>query len=256
MSIRNGKFFWYDLMTTDCKAAATFYGDVVGWTATDVGKPDHPYSVFSAGSRVVTGLMPIPPDARKAGVGPCWTGYVVVDDVDAYAERVKAAGGSVLREPSDIPGIMRFAVVSDPHGAVFIIFRGESAETPSLPPAGVPGFVGWHELYAGDREADFAFYANLFGWTKAVEVDSPAGPYQIFATGDAPVGGVVNKMPQMPGPYWLYYFNVEAIDSALARVKHGGGKVLHGPMEVPGGSVIAQCVDPQGAAFALVAPKQ
>jgi predicted enzyme related to lactoylglutathione lyase len=56
--------------------------------------------------------------------------------------------------------------------------------------------------------------------------------------------------------FWLYYFNVPAIDAALARVSAGGGKVLNGPMEVPGGSWVAQCMDPQGAMFALTAAKR
>ena len=63
----------------------------------------------------------------------------------------------------------------------------------------------------------------------------------------------MNKPPQIPMPVWLFYFNVEAIDAAAKRVTDGGGKVVMGPMEVPGGSWIVQCQDPQGAYFALVA---
>ena len=55
-----------------------------------------------------------------------------------------------------------------------------------------------------------------------------------------------------PGPpMWLYYFNVEDLDAAVEVVKAEGGKVLNGPMEVPGGDRIVQCMDPQGAMFAL-----
>ena len=35
------------------------------------------------------------------------------------------------------------------------------------------------------------------------------------------------------------------------RATKAGGKVVNGPMEVPGGDRIAQIVDPQGAAFAV-----
>jgi predicted enzyme related to lactoylglutathione lyase len=59
-----------------------------------------------------------------------------------------------------------------------------------------------------------------------------------------------------PRPYWLYYIAVDAIDAVIERVKAGGGEVLHGPMEVPGGAWIIQGRDPQGALFALVAPKR
>jgi hypothetical protein len=49
----------------------------------------------------------------------------------------------------------------------------------------------------------------------------------------------------------LYYFAVEDIALAVERVKEGGGRVVHGPMELLGGSWTARCVDPQGAMFAL-----
>jgi len=68
--------------------------------------------------------------------------------------------------------------------------------------------------------------------------------------------GLVTKTPQTPAPFWLYYFNVEAVDRATARAKDGGGEVLNGPMQVPGGSWIVQCRDPQGAMFAMVGPKR
>ena len=81
------------------------------------------------------------------------------------------------------------------------------------------------------------------------------GIYQTFATGGPAVGGIMTKMPQTPAPFWLYYFNVEAVEAAMARVKDKGGQVIHGPMQVPGGSWIAHCLDPQGAIFAMVGPK-
>ena len=59
------------------------------------------------------------------------------------------------------------------------------------------------------------------------------GVYQIFATGGAPCGGMMTKMPQTPAPFWLYYFNVDAVEAAMARVKNAGGQIIHGPMQVP-----------------------
>jgi predicted enzyme related to lactoylglutathione lyase len=256
MSSSHGQFIWYDLMTDDCKAAEAFYRGVIGWDATDSGMADRSYTLLSVGPTMVGGLMPIPEEAQKAGARPCWNGYIAVDDVDANAVRVKAASGSVHRAPEDIPRVGRFAVVADPHGAVFMLFRGSLEQAPEPAPPGTPGHVGWHELHAGDRERAFLFYTGLFGWTKAEAVDmGPMGVYQTFATGDVPVGGMMTKTPQTPMPFWLYYFNVDAIDGAMARVKEGGGQVIHGPTQVPGGSWIAHCLDPQGAIFAMVGPK-
>ena len=55
----------------------------------------------------------------------------------------------------------------------------------------------------------------------------------------------------VPVPFWLYYFNVGDIDATAQRVEAGGGRILEGPIESPGGSWIIRCADPQGAAFAL-----
>ena len=257
MSITQGKFVWYDLMTSDCKAAESFYRSVIGWDAKSAGMIDRSYTLFSRGPMMVCGLMPIPEDACKAGALPAWSGYIGVDDVDVYTERVTAAGGAIRHAPEDIPGVGRFSVVADPHGALFNLFEAASDEERAPVAPGTPGHIGWHELHAGDGASAFAFYANVFGWTKAEAMDmGEMGVYQIFATGGAPVGGMMTKMPQTPAPFWLYYFNVDAVDAAMARVKDAGGQVIHGPTEVPGGSWIAHGLDPQGAIFAIVGAKR
>ena len=136
MPSSHGTFVWYDVMTSDTKAAESFYHEVIGWDAKDSGMPDVSYTLLSMGPAMVGGLMPIPEDARKAGVGPTWMGYIGVNDVDAYAKRVKTAGGAIRREASDIPGIGRCAGAGDPHGAGFILFKGTSEEAPPPAPAG------------------------------------------------------------------------------------------------------------------------
>jgi predicted enzyme related to lactoylglutathione lyase len=70
------------------------------------------------------------------------------------------------------------------------------------------------------------------------------------------MGGMMTKMPEAPRPHWVYYINVDAIDAAIGRIASAGGKVVHGPQQVPGGSWIVNGIDPQGAIFALVAPKR
>jgi predicted enzyme related to lactoylglutathione lyase len=73
---------------------------VIGWDAKDSGMADRSYKLFSAGPMMVGGLMPIPEEARAMGARPAWNGYVLVDDVDVYAGRVKAAGGAIHRAKS------------------------------------------------------------------------------------------------------------------------------------------------------------
>ena len=64
------------------------------------------------------------------------------------------------------------------------------------------------------------------------------------------------KLPRVPVPFWLYYFEVADMDAALSAVKAGGGKVVQGPMELTPGHWITRCIDPQGAMFALQGKRQ
>ena len=117
------RFRWYELMTNDTAAAGDFYSHVVGWKLDPMGEGADAYTRFLVGDAGVGGMMAIPEEECDRAK-PGWIGYVAVDDVDAYAEKVKRVGGMVFREPADIPGILRFAVVADPASAPFVIFRG------------------------------------------------------------------------------------------------------------------------------------
>jgi predicted enzyme related to lactoylglutathione lyase len=246
-------FVWYELMTSDMDAAERFYRSVVGWDAQAWGGPDARYTILNAGGKPAAGLMTIPEEARQGGARPAWIGYIYAPDVDAATERLRAAGGHVHRAPADIPEVGRFAVVSDPQGAMFMLFAPSGGDNAPTPPM-TPGHVGWHELYAADGPSAFDFYAAQFGWTVDHDMDmGPMGVYRLFATGGLATGGMMTKPPEVPVPMWLFYFVVPALDAASARVTEGGGQIINGPMEVPGGAWIVQCLDPQGAMFALVA---
>ena len=132
-----------------------------------------------------------------------------------------------------------------------------SPERPSPP---TPGTIGWHELYTTDLESGFEFYNKLFGWTKVTDMDmGPMGTYRVFDEGDRkPMGdgGMMTKAPHIPVSGWNFYFNVDSINAAMERVKSGGGKIVNGPMQVPGGGWIIQGQDPQKAMFSLVSSNE
>jgi uncharacterized protein len=256
-STPTGKFVWYEYMGDDLKAAVDFYYGVVSWSAKDAGMADFPYQILSTGSTMVAGMMDVPAEARAMGERPCWLGYIWVEDVDKALPKLTASGGKIYKEPADIPGVGRFAVVADPDGAVFMLFRDAGGSPPPPPPPETPGLVGWRELHAADGAGAFAFYSGQFGWKKDRDFDmGPMGVYHIFDTGDGQQGGIFTKTPQTPAPFWLFYFNVDAIDAAAERVKAKGGRIVNGPMETPNGRWILQGLDPQEAMFALVAPKR
>jgi predicted enzyme related to lactoylglutathione lyase len=247
-----GRFIWYDLMTSNPDSAIDFYTDLIGWGTQEWEGGDQPYTMFSSGENPIGGVMDFPPDVKEAGVPPHWMAYVAVDDVAATAERAKELGGEIMHPPTDIPGAGSFAVLGDPQGAVLAVYHSAEDTSSEHTQPGV-GKFSWHELATTDFGAAYDFYADLFGWEKHEAMDMGDGwIYQIYGKGEMPYGGMFNKPDDMPGPpMWLYYISVPSVDDAVGKVKELGGQVLNGPMDVPGGDRVAQCVDPQGAMFAL-----
>ena len=246
-----GRFAWYELMTSDVEGAKDFYAKVVGWSTRDASSPGMTYVLFTVGETVVAGLMRLRDDARTMGARPHWIGYVGVDDVDAAADRIKLRGGAVQVPPTDISNVSRFSVFADPQTAALGVLKWMRAGEGQPADMSARGRVGWHELIATDREKALAFYSELFGWQQADADVSALGTYQLFSAGGETIGGMVTGPATMPSSFWLYYFNVGDIDAAAKRVTAGGGRILGGALELPGGSWVIQCADPQGAAFAL-----
>jgi uncharacterized protein len=243
-----GRFVWYDLMTSDLEMAQAFYTKVVGW-GTQVWPGEQPYTMWTAGGAPIGGLMKLPQQEKAP---PHWLAYVSTPDVDATAKQAQELGATVLVKPTAIPTVGSFSVLADPQGAVFAAFTpdGEAPEQDGPPPAGQ---FSWHELMTADYKAAFAFYQALFGWEKEAEHDmGEIGVYLLFGRNGHQLGGMFNKPPGMPAPpNWLQYVAVDSADRAAERVTANGGTIMNGPMDVPGGDRIAQCMDPQGAAFAV-----
>jgi predicted enzyme related to lactoylglutathione lyase len=252
MFTSQGKFSWYELMTKDPAVSGKFYAEVVGWTThalPSTGGMD--YTTFNLGSVGIAGMVTNPMHGQ-------WLGYIAVEDVDAHIEKIVEAGGKLWRPAVDVPGMLRFAVLSDPQGAPIVVYTPIAAmpTDTARPTPPTPGTIGWHELYTTDLDAGFEFYEKMFGWTKVTDMEmGPAGIYRIFDEGDQkPMGdgGMMLKLPEMPAASWTFYFNVDALGAAIARVEAGGGKLVSGPTQVPGGGWIMQGLDPLGTSFSLV----
>jgi predicted enzyme related to lactoylglutathione lyase len=112
-----GTFAWNELMTSDPEQAAAYYTGLTGWDVErmDMG-PLGIYWLFRSAGAPAAGMMQLPADAQAR---PHWLSYVAIADCDASAARVAELGGTVMVPPTDIEDWGRFAVASDPAGAVF-----------------------------------------------------------------------------------------------------------------------------------------
>ena len=252
----NGAFIWYELLTTDADAAADFYSNVVGWQVADSGMVGMDYRLLNAGDAQVGGLMQLDQAMLDGGARPTWLGYVSVDDTDAAVARIGAAGGKVQVPPGDIPNVGRFAMIADPQGIPIYVLH-DKGDTPSTAFAqSLYGHCAWHELETPDPKAAMDFYCGQFGWTPGDTMPmGDAGDYLMFDFAGAPIGGIMQATLVGSPPMWRFYFRVPNLETAMHQIEAGGGKVLHGPQDVPGDDRIVVGADPQGALFALVAAR-
>jgi len=238
-------------MTEDTATAAAFYSKVVGWRA-EPSAVDATYTQFGIGSAHYAGMMRLPDEARASGAKSQWLPYIGAADVEATMAAAERLGGKVVRPAQDIPTVGRFAMLNDPQGAAFAVFK--PAHEGMAGPAETPlGGFGWMELATTNHEAAFDFYSKLFGWQALSRMDmGPPGVYLIFGSDDVQRGGMYKlHQERSPRPYWLAYAAVANIDAAAAAATAAGGRIIVGPMEVPGGGRIAQVIDPSGAMFAV-----
>jgi predicted enzyme related to lactoylglutathione lyase len=119
-----------------------------------------------------------------------------------------------------------------------------------------PGAFSWNELMTSDPAGALAFYTALFGWTGST-MPMPDGDYHVLKVGETAVGGVMALPPEakaggMP-PCWGSYVTVADVDATARKAAGLGGKVVHGPLDVPGVGRMAVIIDPQGAAINVIA---
>jgi predicted enzyme related to lactoylglutathione lyase len=245
----HGQFTWYELTTTDVDAAIRFYPRFTGWATQEF---DANYTMWTADGVPFAGLSELTDEMRANGTPPNWLPYIESDDVDATCVRATSLGGTVVFGPADIPDVGRYAVIQDPFGAAFGVYKsirgpGGWDGTPVI------GRMSWHELVTTDHVAALAFYSGLFGWKKIGEMDMGGGDmYVMYGHGSTMYGGMFSMGSEMAGmhPFWLCYIHVKDVGKAVDIATRGGATVHRPQMDIPGGS-IAILGDPQGAGFAV-----
>lgn len=251
-----GMPIWYELMTTDVDGARRFYGDVVGWTATsfpvEAGAGGE-YVIWNADDGTGVGGLIALPDGAPFGAG--WFAYFHVADVDAKARENEAAGGRTHMPASDMPGVGRMAMVEDAKGIVFYLMTPDpaTADQPSTSfHDALPQRCSWNELVTTDHKAMLPVYGTLFGWVSNEAMPmGDMGDYSFIDCGGTRLGAMMDRADPAQPLRWTFYFRVPYVDAAVARITAGGGRVIDGPMDVPGGQRALVAVDPQGAAFGL-----
>ncbi|HXE46469.1 MAG TPA: VOC family protein [Conexibacter sp.] len=247
---------WVELSSPDADASAAFYRDLMGWDATEPGPVEETggYRMFQQGGQSVGGLM----GHMQENQPTVWATYISVADADETAEKVKAAGGTVIVEPMDVMDIGRMAFFADPSGAAFGVWQPRSFTGADV--VNEPGSFCWNEVLTRDADAGKAFYPAVFGWDpRRPQFEGAPESYTVWELGGRPVGGMMQMSdewfpPEIP-PHWGVVFAVEDVDATVAKARELGATVTNEPMEMPIGR-FAGLLDPQGATFTVMQPAQ
>ncbi|MBT8337423.1 MAG: VOC family protein, partial [Gemmatimonadetes bacterium] len=177
--------------------------------------------------------------------------YILVDDVDAVAERVERYGGVVRLDPMDVVDSGRMAMIQDPSGGSVALWQAGTHRGAER--FNDPGCMTWNELMTRDPLAARAFYSALLGWTFEEADLGPRGTYHLCRIGDRPNGGIMAFPSEVPAdvpPYWNVYFAVEDVSDSCAKAESLGATVVVPPTTIPMGT-FALVADPRGAHFTL-----
>jgi len=249
-----GKVVWYDLMTSDREKALEFYTKLFGWKIEYHESPEcGRYPMWKHADKYLGGAMPLPAEQQ---VPSHWMTYVTVDDVDVTLEKTKELGGQVCMPATDIPNIGRFAVITDPQGAVISPYTCASHEEQPESDLPVAGQFCWTELSTSNPDLSRDFYEAIFGWVSRDMPMGEAGTYTIFRRGEKDETGMMPTPPGCEAPAnWLPYIAVDNADSVTAAARELGAKVHVEPQDIPDVGRFAVIADPTGASFGIITLK-
>jgi predicted enzyme related to lactoylglutathione lyase len=243
-----GTFCWIELQTTDPMAARRFYGEVFGWSITDM-PGDMPYGLGIYNGSMTAGFVELPAPAKAMGAPPNWLAYIAVDDVAATTAKAATLGARVLM-PATAMGFGTFSVIQDPTGAVFALWHSPQSMGSFL--YGEPGGLAWNELTSTDPKAAERFYTALFGWT-CHDANMPGMTYSILKRNGVAIAGAMPVPKGGPNmSYWAVYFAVDDADATVTAAKARGAHVILPLMDVPSVGRFGFLADPQGAMFAVI----
>lgn len=236
-----GKVIWHDLVTPDMDQAKAFYGELLGWTFEDVAGG---YALALNGTQPVAGIAKL----NSAWNNSYWIPLVSVPNVDAAAQETNQAGGEILREPFDLVGRGRVAVVRDPQGAVFAMVHNDRGD-PVDSAAGLNQWF-WNEIWSDDVASSAAFYSALVGY-RTLERTIDGTPYVFLSREGKPRVGLVQKPDPQIGNTWVAYLRVADAATITGKAESLGGRVLLAPQPAIRNGTLGIVTDPHGAGFVV-----
>lgn len=238
---------WIELTAVDAAAAAAYYGELFGWVSYDTSGDGAYLLAFRDGQPAAAIVSKQLPEVRAH-----WSTYFAVEDADAVAGRVIAAGGETHCDPLDVGPNGRMLVASSPDGARFGVW--EAGDHIGVGIYNEPGTLAWNTLHSTDLDAARSFYADVFDFAyQDLTVPSLTYVLALRASDESGIGALTTNDLAPPGTpsHWLTWFAVDGCDESAIMACRLGGRVLIEPEDTPFGRA-AVVSGPEGEVFGLV----
>jgi predicted enzyme related to lactoylglutathione lyase len=238
---------WIDLGVPDHERAMAFYGAVFGWDF-KVGPPGAGgYVMCLLHGRAVAAIRQVP-DSEVSPVSPFgWTMYFATGDCDRTAQRITAAGGSLIEAPTDLTDQARVAMAQDPLGARFGLWQGRAHIGCQV--VNEPGSLVRNDLVTPAPEPARAFYPAVFDHTMDLNEDLPGVDFTFLRRPDGHEIGGIFGLATAPTSTWTTLFEVADTD-AVAKWATAAGGTSSASEDSPYGRM-ATITDPFGAEFSV-----
>lgn len=249
MNPNAGLFTWYTLWSTHPEKTAVFFKDLFGWEAFERKLGYMKSTTLKCGETVFGDLSKAQPGL---GIPPRWSAFVIVDDVNATAEKAKQNGGKVARAAFNQAGIGRLAVLNDPAGAEICVVTPEKPDEMVSVMGMSEGQINWNELMVAEPSRVLPFYQEVFGWEYKDSDLGELGTYHSIVKNGKSLGGIMRSPPHAAGApaRWMTYLLAKDIAEKTAAAEKLGATVLS-RFEIPGVGLAAKITEPGGSSLYL-----
>jgi len=242
-----GKFVWRDLMTDDIPSVKKFYSELFGWTYIDIGESDNAYSVVLHDGKPIAGIFGLRDVEAKSRYSQ-WISYISVADINQAINYTKASGGSIYREPFELPNRGTVSFVFDSQNAVLAFVKSSSGDPKDGDPVYNEWF--WTELWTNNVENSVKFYEDLFGYNHKIFDTRAENRYHVLEKENRPRAGVIKIPFENVKPHWMPYIAVKDPSEIVKKVEQLGGTVYLSTEGIAGNNA-AIIADPSGAVFTV-----
>jgi uncharacterized protein len=252
-TIPTGRFVWFEYVSNDAKQAQAFFAELFHWNTKVAPGQQGSYTMIAVGDDAIGGyLSPIAGLPSQAH----WLPDLQVANAQDIANKVKAHGGKIVKEPFPVGEFGTMAIVLDPLGGAFGLWQPAKPEDTGGDYKGVEGSWIWNELTTKDPDKSVAFYKAIGGFEIETMTHEGPGPgpdrYEILTSDGKGRGGIMklHGVPQM----WMPYVKVANTDETVDKAKRLGATCKMPPETMPNVGRLAVIIDPLGAPLGILKP--